>query len=385
MENKSRWCESPPWWCHDNVGIHTLTWCTHIFLHSACTVTFCTFLMRCHIHAWLKGAKKVLCTCVVSLYLAFSSLMSHPSLLFLHGHFEPTFPSAPFLPYFLVLKAQGMRNSARGREVWLSGQVRPHHRLWAQRVRQDHTCGQWHDTHWRSRPQLKSLTSRNTHEKIGLFDVLTMFESSVSHVSHDLALQIKEIMQSGNRCQTEREKFLWSVLQSRCQRKVNGTVLVWVWRVTEKSFSDGWVLREHLQRRTRQAITGESPVQKNNIWMGTRWRSRIWSEEIQNTHWLSRSVSMNLNDNKKQPVRASSTWENTFVKRIEDEGPSSSRKLCKKLPRNWRIEKDAAIKRKILKNNEDWKNVLWSMIRNHEQWVYWMISDEDYKNDWNLL
>ena len=25
------------------------------------------------------------------------------------------------------------------------------------------------------------------------------------------------------------------------------------------------------------------------------------------------------------------------------------------------------------------------MIRNHEQWVYWVISDEDYKNDWSVL
>ena len=61
----------------------------------------------------------------------------------------------------------------------------------------------------------------------------------------------------------KKEKVLWSVLQSRCQRKVNGTVVVWVWRVTEnlvlkglrKFYSDGWDLREHPQRRARQATT----------------------------------------------------------------------------------------------------------------------------------
>ena len=50
--------------------------------------------------------------------------------------------------------------------------------------------------------------SKNTHENKGLFGVLTMFESSVSHVSHyDFALQIesKESMQSGNRF-LERER-----------------------------------------------------------------------------------------------------------------------------------------------------------------------------------
>ena len=135
-----------------------------VYIHSPVARTFfcvqrahCvlrTLLMRVT-RAWLKGAKKVLCTCVISLHLTDSSLMSHPSLLFLDGHFE-TIPDADihkFLPYLLVLKAQGMRISARGREVWLSGQVRPQHRLWSQEVRQDHFCGQWHDAHWRSWPQ----------------------------------------------------------------------------------------------------------------------------------------------------------------------------------------------------------------------------------------
>ena len=43
-------------------------------------------------------------------------------------------------------------------------------------------------------PDLHEISdlSKNTHENTGLFGVLTMFESSVSHVSHDdLALQIE--------------------------------------------------------------------------------------------------------------------------------------------------------------------------------------------------
>ena len=63
--------------------------------------------------------KKGVCTCVIPLYLAFSLFTSHPSLLFLHGHFETT-PDYDltdsdihkFLPYFPVLKAQDMRHSA---------------------------------------------------------------------------------------------------------------------------------------------------------------------------------------------------------------------------------------------------------------------------------
>ena len=75
-------------------------------------------------------------------------------------------------------------------------------------VRQDHFCGQWHDAHQRFEPQFLRLLD-NTHENIGLFSVLTVFESSISHVSHnDFVLQkeSREIMQSGNRCWTERKE-----------------------------------------------------------------------------------------------------------------------------------------------------------------------------------
>ena len=56
---------------------------------------------------------------------------------------------------------------------------------------------------------MKSLSSRNTHENTGLFGVLKIFETSVSHVSHDnFALQIesKESMHRETDCQTERKK-----------------------------------------------------------------------------------------------------------------------------------------------------------------------------------
>ena len=59
-------------------------------------------------------------------------------------------------------------------------------------------------------PDLNEISdfSKNTHENIGLFGVLTMFESSVSQVSHDdFALQ----MESKESMHREAE-----VLQSRC-------------------------------------------------------------------------------------------------------------------------------------------------------------------------
>ena len=37
-------------------------------------------------------------------------------------------------------------------------------------------------------------------------------------------------------------------------------------------------------------------IRENYIWMNTRWSARSWSEEIQNTHYSSHSVSLNLKD-----------------------------------------------------------------------------------------
>ena len=119
-------------------------------------------------------------------------------------------------------------------------------------------------------------------------------------------------------------------------------------------FSDGWDLREYLQRRARKAIINwkfssdkitSERVQHGVPKFGTKkFRIRII--------WVTAWARTFKDDNYWKPIRASSTWENTFVQRIEDEEPFSSRMLCKKLPRNWRILKDAAIKRKILKKTK---------------------------------
>ena len=64
--------------------------------------------------------------CRMSVFVI-SYLTSHPSFALSVRRFSLDFPVHTFLPYSLVLKAQGMRISARGREVLLSGQVRPQH------------------------------------------------------------------------------------------------------------------------------------------------------------------------------------------------------------------------------------------------------------------
>ena len=145
--------------------------------------------------------------CVISLHLAFSTLMFHQSLLFLPAHFDITF-SSTILPYFPVLKAQVMRYSAhasRRLDIWPS-QMHTQVMIPRSSTRSLLRTGCSSTT----QTSMKSPTSpKNSHENKGLFGVLTMFESSVSHVSHDdfaLQMESKESMHRETDCWTARER-----------------------------------------------------------------------------------------------------------------------------------------------------------------------------------
>ena len=86
----------------------------HFSAHSACTVTFAHFSSASHTRT--AQAQVVSKRCLLHMYHTCPScllyLMFHPSLLFLYIHFDISFQST-ILPYFPVLKAHGMRISAR--------------------------------------------------------------------------------------------------------------------------------------------------------------------------------------------------------------------------------------------------------------------------------
>ena len=91
-------------------SVHTLTCCTHMFLLHSLSAHIRTSSCASHTRMAQVSVKRCLHMCRFSpsrLLL----LMSHPSLLFPHGLFE-TDPVHTFLPYFPVLKAQDMRQSA---------------------------------------------------------------------------------------------------------------------------------------------------------------------------------------------------------------------------------------------------------------------------------
>ena len=70
------------------VSVHTLTCCTHIFLHRARAQSHLHIFTRVHIHARLKSCQKkvVACVCHTSPSRLLHSHVS-PSLLFFDGHF----------------------------------------------------------------------------------------------------------------------------------------------------------------------------------------------------------------------------------------------------------------------------------------------------------
>ena len=373
-----------------------------VYIHSPVARTFfcCTVCLRtsAHLHACAhtrmaqvheKGFDRM---CAFVLHLAFSLLMSHPSLLFPHGDFETTpdydltdDPVHTFLPYSPVLKAQAMRNSApasRSLATWPS---------------QMQTQVMSPTSSTRSLPWTVTRCSSTIRTTISFWCSHSVWIFCFARYSWWFcSSDSKASMQSRNRCWTERKRkeregFVICRIDAK-QRKVNRTVFVWVWRVTENSilkslrkfYSDGWDLREHLQRRAQQAVIGEIQIREDYTWLSTAWRSRIWREK--NWEDAFTESQLELESQRRQLLKANQgqiklnereytcvadwRWRIIFIKDAPQEVVEKLKKLKRRC--SWK---------EFLKNNEDGKNFLRSMIRNHEQWVYWLISDEDYKND----
>ena len=163
--------------------------------------------------------------------------MSHPSLLFPHGHFETTpdndFTDDPvhtFLPYLPVLEAQDTRNSApasRSLATWpsqMQTQV-----MSPKKVRQENFRGWWRDAHQRSGPQYARLLENHEHENTGQFGVHTVFESFVLHVSilflrHKRKKARNRETVARQREREEREGFLISVAKSMSMKSRRNSI-----------------------------------------------------------------------------------------------------------------------------------------------------------------
>ena len=195
MENKSRSCESPRWWCHDNVGFHTLTWCAHIFFctaraqshfaHFSCVVTYThgsRVPKRFFAHVSFLSISPSPVSCLTRLCFSCTVTSSPPSRPHRSCRTSLSWKRRECATPHEDEKFGYLAKSAfiTGYEPKEFGKITP--------VDNDTILIDDPDLNW----NLWLLETNHT-EKIGLFDVLTMFESSVSHVSHhDLALQLRK-------------------------------------------------------------------------------------------------------------------------------------------------------------------------------------------------
>ena len=135
-------------------------------------------------------------------------------------------------------------------------------------------------------------------------------------------------------------------------------------------FSDGWDLREHLQRRARQAVMSwkfnsekiiSEWVQQEDPKFGTKkFRIRI----IWVTAWPKKMTFIGSQSEQAQRERIH------LCSELKMKSHFSSRMLCKKLQRNWKNWKVAAIRKEIIKKKKEKigriSYAAWSGIRNSE-------------------
>ena len=292
----------------DGQCTHTHLLHVHLLVYIHCAYTSHILMRVTHMHGSRVSAVRMSCLP----WLTFSLLMFHPSLLmssllFLDGHFETTpdcdltdFDVHDFPQNFPDLKAQVKRTP---NEDELSGYLAKsafNRRLWAQEVRQDHICGQWHDAHWRSRPRYLRLFE-NHRRNIGQFGVSAEFEFSVSHVFHwwfcfSERKQRKHATgkQLLDREKEKKEKVLWSVLQGWCQWKVDGTELGVI--STHRSILMIEISEYTWSEELNKLVLVKIQLRKKILDWDTTRRSKIRNEEIQNTQYLSHNENMNLKE-----------------------------------------------------------------------------------------
>ena len=267
-------------------------------------------LMRVHIHAWPKSCPKgVSCTCVIPLHLAYPLLVIHPSLLFLHGHFE-THPDYDFtddpihmiLPYFPV-QAQDTRHSApasRSLATWPS-------------QRQIHFMSPRSST--RSLPWMMtrcSSTIRTTIAPTSRKPRTRILDNWVfPQCLHPLFRTLKPLLDRNRRkrrfcdqcCRIDvKEESTEQYLELFSS---DSHEILLLWRVTEnpvlKRLSENSILMDEISEHIfneelDKLFMVKIQLREDYIWMSTSWRYRFWNEEIWIMHHSSHSVSLDHKD-----------------------------------------------------------------------------------------
>ena len=368
-------------------SVHALTCCTHIFLSTARSLRTSHTSHACHIHAWLKVMKKG------SLHMCHIS----PSRL-LQSHVSP------------ILAVP-----------WRS--LRDHSWLWRPNVLAVLTClesaGHAHfrtssekfgylaksalDTGYEPKkfvkitsvdsdtvliddPDVNQISdfSNNTRENTGLFGVLTMFESSVSHVSQNyfcIQVESKESMHRETDCWTERERerkegkrrFCDQCCKPMTKKNRRNNIRGHSLQTLRKFYSDGRDLREHLERRAQQAVIGENSIQRK-LYLN-EYKMEIQNLKRRNSEHALFDSQRELESQRRQLEKAHQWADQAQRERIHLCSRLRWRTIFRKKAMQEVAEKLKNFKRRCYQeenteNNEDWNIFLCSMIRNNEQWVH---------------
>ena len=341
--------------------------------------------MRVHKQVWLKCLWKDVCrTCVFVLYLAFSLLMFHPSLLFLYIHFYITFSvhllaelsrpkSAGHAPLRTCIAKFGYLAKSDANTGYEPKEF-------------DKITSVDNDTMLIDGPDARTLDCSVFLQSLKpLFRTFLMVILLFKQKTKKACIG-KPIARQKEREQEESGGSVISVALSMSKKSRRNNIRSHSLQTLRKFSSDGWDLWEHLQRRAPQAISGENSVQRKLDL--NEYKMEIQNLKRRDSEYALFESQRELESQRQQPWEANQSklnvrkyicvanwrWRTTFIKKAMWE-------VAEKL-KNWKY---AAIKRKSQKIKEDWTNFSCSMIRNHEQWVHWVISDEDYKNDWNFL
>ena len=182
-------------------------------------------------------------------------------------------------------------------------------------------------------------------------------------------------MQSGNRCWTERNRRVRRFCDQCCRidvkRKVDGTVFgshslqthrksyseepqkILFWRLAENSILMDEISENIFNEEHNKLFLGKVQIREDNTWLSIWWRSRIWSEEIQNTNYSSHSAR----SAREYICVADWRWRNIFIKNAMQE-------VAEKL-KNWEY---AAVRKEIIEKTKMWRisYAAWSGITNSE-------------------
>ena len=224
---------------------------THI-----CQAHFLCVACRRRVHAWLKVFAVRMST---SLHLTFSILMFHPpSLLFPHGHFDFSFPSTLSLPNCSLIESAGFRTS--GEE---SGYLA------------DPTHSTGHEP--KEFDKTTSAAGETTLDCSVFPQCWMLLFRTFLTVSFFLREKAKTACIGKPLLDREREKkkSLWSVLQSRCQGKVDGTVWgVILFRLTENSILMNEISEKIWNEELNKLFLVKNQFRENYIWLSTTSWSR---------------------------------------------------------------------------------------------------------------